>query len=130
MPPRTVGDFMTRRVVTVRPDDLIHEAIALLVQKRVSGVPVVDEQGAPIGVLSEKDGFKTAFAYGYHQHRGGPVADYMTQPAVTVNADTDIMSVIDEFRKGPYRRFPVVADGRVVGVISRRDALRAILELW
>jgi CBS domain-containing protein len=130
MPTKTVRDYMTQRLVSVGPDTDIHEAIALLVREEISGMPVVDERGAAVGVLSEKDGFKTAFGYGYHQDRGGPVRDYMTQPAVTVDADMDVMTVIDRFRKGPYRRFPVVAGGRVVGVISRRDALRAILELW
>lgn len=53
----------------------------------------------------------------------------MTPSVITVNADTDIAAVAEMFLKGPYRRFPVVSGERVVGAISRRDVLKALLEL-
>lgn len=127
---KTALDFMSERLVSVGPDMDIHEAIKLLIKEEISGVPVVDEAGALVGVLSEKDCFKVSFYCGYYLDRGGRVADYMTQSVITVNADADIVGVAEMFLKGPYRRFPVVLGDRVVGVISRRDTLRALLELW
>lgn len=127
---KSVRDFMSERLVSVNPDMDIHDAIKLLIREQISGVPVVDKAGALIGILSEKDCFKVSFYCGYYLDRGGRVSDYMTQSVITVNTDADIVGVAEMFLKGPYRRFPVVSGGRVVGVISRRDALRALLELW
>lgn len=126
---RTVQDFMGARLVSVTPQTGIHEAIRLLLEEHVSGLPVVDEKGRPVGFLSEKDCFKVAFCCGYYQDRGGPVSDYMSRSAVTVNAETDIATVAEMFLNGPYRRFPVVSAERVIGVITRREALKALIEI-
>ncbi|WP_064697683.1 CBS domain-containing protein [Rhizobium aegyptiacum] len=125
----TVQDFMAAPAVTVAPQTDIYEAIRLLIEEHISGLPVIDENGRAVGFLSEKDCFKVAFSCGYYQDRGGPVSDYMTRSVVTVSADTDIVTVAEIFLKGPYRRFPVVSAERVIGVISRREALRALLEI-
>lgn len=126
---KKVRDFMSERLICVGPEMDIHEAVKLLIREQISGVPVVDQQGALIGVLSEKDCFKVCFFCCYHQDRGGRVADHMTRSVVAVNIDDDIVGVAEMLLKGPYRRFPVVLDDRVVGVISRRDALKGLLEL-
>lgn len=126
---RIARDAMAEQLVSVGPNMDIHEAIKLLIEQNISGAPVVDETGALVGFLSEKDCFKVAFCCCYYQDRGGRVSDYMTPSVVTVNADTDIVTVAEMFLKGPYRRFPVVAGDRVVGVISRREALKALLEV-
>ncbi len=125
----TVRDVMTARLVSVGPDTDIHEAIKLIVEEHVSGIPVIDLAGRLVGFLSEKDCFKIAFCCCYYQDRGGRVSDYMTPSVVAVNANTDIVTVAEMFLKGPYRRFPVVSGDRVVGVINRREALKALVEL-
>jgi CBS domain-containing protein len=122
-------DFMAERLVTVRPATDIHEAIKLLISEHVSGMPVIDEKASLVGFLSERDCFKVTFRCYYYQDRGGRVSDYMVRTVVTVNANTDIVTVAEMFLKGAYRRFPVVSGDRVVGVISRREALKALLEL-
>jgi len=129
MATKTALDFMAGQLVTVGPDTDIHEAIKLLIRERISGAPVVDGTGRLVGFLSEKDCFKVAFCCCYYQDRGGRVSDYMTRSVVTVNAGTDIVAVAEMFLKGPYRRFPVVSGERVIGVISRRETLKALLEL-
>lgn len=123
-------DFMAERLVSVGPDMDIHEAIKLLVKEQVSGAPVVDQTGALVGFLSEKDCFKVSFCCCYYQDRGGRVSDYMTQSVITVSTDTDIAAIAEMFLNGPYRRFPVVSGNRVVGVISRREVLDALLKLY
>ena len=77
---RTVADIMATRLVTFSPDTNIHEAIRILLEKRISGAPVVDAAGALVGVLSKKDCLKIVFSSRYHDDRGGPVRDFMSAP--------------------------------------------------
>ncbi len=125
----TVRDIMAERPVGVAPDMDIHDAVKLLITKQLSGAPVIDETGALVGFLSEKDCFNISYCCCYFHDRGGRVSDYMTRSVVTVNAGTDIVTVAEMFLRGPYRLFPVVSRDRVVGVISRREVLKALLEI-
>jgi CBS domain-containing protein len=127
---RKAKDYMTREIVTLRPDMDLHAAMLVLLSSRISGAPVVDEHGKLVGILSEKDCFRPAFEAGYHQERCGPVSDYMSAEVETVDAETDIIEVLQIFLHSRYRRFPVLAGGQLVGQISRRDVLRALVELW
>lgn len=126
----TARDYMSAKPITVGPDTDIHQAIRLLLKKRISGAPVVDGQGNLIGIISKKDCLKVAFRAGYHKERAGPVSDYMSRDVQTVDAGTDIVTVAERFLKGPFRRFPVLEDNRLVGQISRHDVLRALEDLW
>ena len=126
----TARDYMSAKPITVGPDMDIHQAIRLLLKNRISGAPVVDGQGNLIGIISKKDCLKVAFRAGYHKERAGPVSDYMSRQVRTVEAGTDIVAVAEQFLKGPFRRFPVLADNRLVGQISRHDVLRALEDLW
>jgi CBS domain-containing protein len=123
-------DYMSSRLITLTPETDIHRAIKLLLKHRISGAPVVDEDGRLIGVLSKKDCFKVAFTASYHEQWGGPVSEYMTRDPETVDADTDIIEVAEKLLNGPYRRFPVMSRNRLVGQISRCDVLRALEDLW
>ena len=121
---------MSVRLVMLTPEMDIHRAIKLLLKHRISGAPVVDERGNLMRILSKKDCLKVAFDASYHKELGGPVTDYMTRQVQTIDADMDIVEVAESFLRGPYRRFPVMEDGRLVGQISRHDVLRALEELW
>jgi CBS domain-containing protein len=123
-------DYMSSRLITLTPETDIHRAIKLLLKHRISGAPVVDEDGRLIGVLSKKDCFKVAFTASYHEQWGGPVSEYMSRDPETVDADTDIIEVAEKLLNGPYRRFPVMSRNRLVGQISRCDVLRALEDLW
>lgn len=121
---------MATKLMTLMPGTDIHQAMRLLLDNRLSGAPVVDGEGNLVGVLSKKDCLKVAFSASYHKDWGGAVSDYMNRDVQTVEADTDIVEVAEIFLKGPYRRFPVMENGRLVGQISRHDVLRALDELW
>jgi CBS domain-containing protein len=126
----TVQDFMTRDVVTFDPDMDVLEAARILVEKGISGAPVMDRLGNLVGVLSEKDCLKIALSAGYHSEWGGRVAEYMHAEVATMNAEASIIDAARRFMEVKYRRFPVLKDERLVGVISRRDVLRALSALW
>jgi len=125
-----VRSYMTTKLVTFTPEMDLHEAIHLLLRHRISGAPVVDARGDLVGILSMRDCLGVAFSASYHQDRAGPVSDYMSHDVVTVEADAHLVEVAERFVRGTFRRFPVLDGGRLVGVISRHDVLRAIEELW
>lgn len=121
-----VKDYMTRSVITFRPDTDVLDAVHELVTNRIAGAPVVDEAGNLVGMLSELDCMKVALQAGYHGHWGGPVSDFMTSDTQTVDAEMSIVDLAQHFVDTRFRRFPVVDGNRLVGQISRRDVLRAL----
>ena len=126
----TAGDYMTAKPVTFTPDMEIRRAVQLLLKHRISGAPVLDKEENLVGILSKKDCLKIVFSASYHQDWGGKVSEYMSREVKTVDVNADIVALAERFLKGPYRRFPVLDNNRVVGQISRHDVLRALEDLW
>jgi CBS domain-containing protein len=125
-----VRDFMVKKpVVFTRETDLL-DAVCVLVERRLSGAPVVDERGNMVGVLTERDFLKAALVAGYHGERGGCVGDYMTRDVVAVNADDNLLDVATRFVETKYRAYPVMEDNRLVGVVARRHVLRAVVDAF
>jgi CBS domain-containing protein len=124
-----VRDYMAGHLVTFKPDMDVMDAIHELVKQRIAGAPVVDDKGDLVGMLSELDCLKVALNAGYYGDWGGPVADYMTTSVESVDADMNIVDLAQKFLESGFRRFPVLRNNRLVGQISRRDALRALSEL-
>jgi len=121
-----VKDYMAKTLVTFKPDTDVLDAIHVLVNKRIAGAPVVDDAGNLLGMISEFDCMKVALDAGYHGNWGGPVREFMSEGAKTVDADMSIIDLAQEFVTSRYRRFPVMQGTRLVGQISRRDVLRAL----
>jgi CBS domain-containing protein len=127
-PRRSVADVMVADIVTLTQGIAINRALALLLERRISGAPVLDETGELTGILTKKDCFKAALHASYYMQWGGSVADYMSRHVTTMDADLDIVSAAETFLNEPYRIFPVLADGQLAGIVSRSDVLRAFLE--
>ncbi len=125
----TVRDYMARDLITFTADMEILQAIHALVEHRISGAPVVDDQGDLIGMLSEQDCMEVALNAAYHGEWGGKVSEYMNHDVSTIDADASIADVAAMFMNALYRRYPVVDGNRLVGQISRRDVLRALAAL-
>lgn len=126
----TVRDYMRTRLVVLSPQMSVHEARKLLVEHRVSGAPVVDATGALVGILTGRDLLGAFVRASYHQDPGDLVEHCMSRDVRTLEAESDIAAVVEEFLHTPYRRFPVLEGTRVVGILSRHDVLRALEELW
>lgn len=120
-----VADYMSRKLLTFKPTTNVVEAMGTLLENKISGAPVVDEDGRLVGILSEVDVMEVVIQDSYYNEGAGIVADYMRRQVDTVTPDTDIYSLAERFRQEHRRRYPVVKNGRLVGQISRRDVLRA-----
>jgi CBS domain-containing protein len=117
---------MTTDLVTAKPDSELTRVVRTLIDKDISGLLVVDENGKLVGILTERDCLAAATTAGYFDEWGGPVADYMSSPVETVSSGENLIDVAIRMTQSSYRRFPVVDDDRLVGLISRRDVFRAL----
>jgi len=125
----TAGEIMKRRLQTVSDDIDIEEAIRWLLKKDHSGAPVVDESGKLVGVLSEHDCIKVLAQAAAENWPLGKVHEHMTKEVETVAPTEDIFGLSTRFSRGLHRRLFVVEDGKLVGLIGRRDILRALESL-
>ena len=121
----TARNIMTDRVVTIGPDAFLQEAIQLIMAVQVSGLPVVDSEGQLIGIITEFALLATAYDA---TTACETVGQHMTTDVLTVDADDPVRKVADQFIVHRVRRVPVLEKGRIVGLISRRDVLKAIFE--
>lgn len=141
-----IRDIMETNVITIKKDASYEEAAKILYEKNVSGVPVVDDSGAVVGIVSEKDIVRVLYPF-YQSYYEQPVlyTDYedrekkateirnqtaeifMTKNVVPVSPDDAIMQAGALMLAKGINRLPVVEDGKVIGIVSRRMIFRAIL---
>ena len=114
---RTAGDIMTRDVVTARPDTPTDELTRLLAFHNVSGMPVLDDAGAMIGIVSEADVLGK---------QGTTVGEIMTSEVVSVTEATSIEQIAALMAQRKIKRVPVARDGGLIGMVSRADIVRAL----
>jgi len=143
------GDVMTRDVLTVSPDTPVTEIVNLLLSRIISGVPVVESDGTVVGVVSEGDLLRRAeigtekkrsswvqfftgtasLADEYVRSHGRVAKDVMTQAVVSVQPDTPIAAIADIMHQKRIKRVPVVQDGKLVGIVTRKNILRAFASM-
>jgi CBS domain-containing protein len=116
-------DVMTTPVVTISPDATLADATKLLDAKGITGVPVAEADGKVIGILTEKDILNFAYTY-MGDLRSTKVREPMTERVVSFSSDTTIDAIAACFSKSDFRRVPIIDDGKLVGIISRRDLIR------
>ena len=138
-----VRDVMTKNVIKVREDADINEVATLLSENRISGLPVVDIQDRVIGMITEADvlamvgmkkghTFKDVIRHLLGEPLSGPkrskrLRDVMTKPAITAGPEADIREIALTLDEKRIKRLPVVDEqGKLIGVISRADIVRAI----
>jgi CBS domain-containing protein len=120
----TAGAIMTPDLVTVGPELSIEEAIETLLSKEISGLPVVDESGRLVGVITEFALLAVAYDQRVKNHT---VSQHMTRDVITVDVNDPLSRVADVCIVHRVRRVPVMQNGRLVGLIARRDVLRALV---
>ncbi len=140
------GDVMTKKVVSVAPDDSVLHAVRLMLQHKISGLPVVDANGALVGILTEGDLLRRAETGTQKQHPRwiefmiGPgvlaeeyvrssarkISEIMTRNVHTIDEDTPVSEAVDLMEERRIKRLPVVRDGKAVGILSRANLLHAL----
>ncbi len=125
----TAQDFMSTDLITFKPDTQMEFAISTLLDRKISGAPVINDNVNLVCMLSEKDCLQTLFESTYYNNPGGHVSDYMTTDLTTVDKEMSLADVAKKFMETRFRRYPVIHDGKLVGQISRRDILRAINQM-
>ncbi|UCC99207.1 MAG: CBS domain-containing protein [Phycisphaerales bacterium] len=120
-------DVMTQEVICIRKDTPILEAIQIMVDNSITGVPVVEEDMTLVGILSELDVLR--LFHTHKQERNRTAGELMTQPAVSFEENERLLDVCYRLRDYPNRRVPVTSGGKVTGIISRADILKCILQL-
>ncbi len=143
----TVADVMTKSVLTVTTATPVREVASLLYTKNISGVPVVSDAGELVGIISEGDlmghaaaigerprrrSWLTAFTGGekdadaYARSHARTAADVMSRTVFTTTELADLPGVVKLMERHRVKRLPVLRDGRLVGIVTRRDLLRLL----
>ena len=151
LPPMNASDVMTKDVITVRPETPTRAVAKLLLDNNISAVPVVDANGAAVGIVTESDligremrtressrtwwlemlaeGEDLAAEFLEYLRSGDrPVREIMTSPVVTVAEETPVQAIAEALHERRIKRVPVLRNGRVVGIVSRADLLRALAQ--
>ncbi len=129
--PPSVTNYMTaaESLITFRPETEIFDVVDMLLEKKITGAPVLNERKELVGLIDDKDCLKVLFDIAYHNQpvSKSTVADYMTNVMKTITVHANIVEIADVFLNTKYKRLLVVDDnGKLQGQISRRDILRAI----
>ena len=144
-----VRDIMSTRVISIAPDAGVLEAVRLMLQNHISGLPVIDQSDALVGVVTEGDFLRRAetgterkrprwleFLIGprrladeYVQAHGRKVEDVMTREPVTITEDAALADVVQIMERRRIKRLPVVRGAQVVGIVSRANLLHALASL-
>jgi CBS domain-containing protein len=141
------ADIMVKDVVTAGPEASVRELAAIMLERRISGMPVVDGSGRLLGVVSEGDLIRRpeidtdrvklgwlrlllsdeALARDFVKSHGRKAREVMTQPAISVAADAPLAEVVRLMERHRVKRLPVVEQGKLVGLVTRTDLLRAVV---
>ena len=119
-------EVMTKHVICIGRDTPIFEALKLMADNNVTGIPVVENNKTLIGILSEQDVLRLFHTFDDEKDR--TVNDFMTQPVVHFEENERLLDICYCLRDNSIRRVPVTSNGKVVGVISRSDIIKCILQ--
>ena len=129
----TIEKYMVplSNMVTFKPDQPIQDVISTIVNKKIAGAPVLDDQHHLVGMISEKDCLRLIVDQAYYNMppETRKVSDYMTPKVQSLSPKTTVVEAAIEFLNSPIRRFPVVENGMLIGQVSRRHILRAAQDM-
>jgi CBS domain-containing protein len=120
---KTIRDVMKLDPVKIHPETSLHRTVELLVENDISGLPVVDNNGAIVGVLSDKDLMKE-----FYDPEAHTVKTVMTCDPMTIAVDAPLVDVFDYLMANDFRRVLIHDQHKLVGLVSRADLMPPILE--
>jgi CBS domain-containing protein len=117
---------MSKRVMTLRPDSRVVDVIRLLAERKVTGAPVVSEDMHLLGMVTEKDILMMLL---YDKNiKTKTVDDLMTKEVISFNEEDDLMEIFKILVENNFRRVPILSNGTLTGIVSRRDIIHFLSE--
>lgn len=126
-----VCDYMTRDLVTFKPEQSVEDVIDMLIKYKISGGPVVNDKNELVGMISEGDCLKQISDSRYYNMPMAQdnVEKRMIHDVDTIDGNMNVFDAANKFLESKRRRFPIVENGKLVGQISQKDILKAAMEL-
>ena len=126
-----VSDYMTRRLITFRPEQALEDVIDKLIRNKISGGPVVNDKNELVGIISEGDCIRHISECRYHNlpMEKSLVEHYMVKDVETIDGNMNIFDAARKFLEARRRRFPILENGKLAGQISQKDILKATVRL-
>ena len=125
-----VATIMTSGPTTTSPEASLDQALETMSAGTFRHLPVVDDGGNLVGILSEKDCLRLFANAAFNQLPGGDVQHYMSTELTTIEPDADIFRAAGVFLQNTYHRLPVLENDKLIGLISRRDVLEGSRHVW
>jgi CBS domain-containing protein len=127
-PKKLVADYMATKLISFSPELSIYEAMQSLLKHKISGALVVGKDNELLGVVSEGDCLKEIVKGRYENeiNQPGTVGDHMTISVTTIEAEMGILEAAHFFLERKFRRFPVMKNGKLIGLITQTDVMRAM----
>jgi CBS domain-containing protein len=123
----TAKDIMTTDVISVKPKTPIYDAIRTMVENNITGLPVINDDRTLAGIISEKDVLQLLYSC-EDLKCNGTVENFMTANVVAFDQNENLIAICNCLLKNNFRRVPVVANGKLVGIITRKNIIKYILE--
>ena len=126
-----VKDYMTKDLITFKPKQSVEEVVETLIEHKISGGPVVNENNELIGIISEGDCIKQISESRYYNSptQDSQVENHMVKNVETIDGNLNIFDAANKFLSAKRRRFPIIEDGKLIGQISQKDILKAAMQL-
>jgi len=145
-------DIMTKEVISVRPDEKVEKAARILIENKISGIPVVDDNHHVVGIITEKDLMIKAselkvpfyltlfdsiiflenpirFNNNIKKYTASHVKEAMTAKVFSVEEDASVSEVVDTMQRHEINRVPVLRHGKLIGIITRNDILKSLVKI-
>lgn len=129
--PIKVKDYMSKNPITFKPEQSVEEVIETLIKHRISGGPVVNDKNELIGIISEGDCIKQISESRYYNMplNDSEIKNHMITNVETIDGNLTIFDAANQFLNARRRRFPIVENGVLIGLISQKDILKAAMKL-
>ncbi|ALJ05312.1 inosine-5-monophosphate dehydrogenase [Pseudalgibacter alginicilyticus] len=129
--PLKVSDYMSTSLITFTPDQSIEDVMETLINNRISGGPVVNENHELVGIISEGDCIKQISESRYYNMpmQSDTIENHMAKNVETIDGNMNIFDAANKFLEAKHRRFPIVENGKLIGLISQKDVLKAAMQL-